>query len=439
MKIVFLLLILALGLQILRSKDYKRLKYFFLSIIFLPGAIPLPTSGVGSHRFFVLAYLASLMYHNEIKKAFRIPCLIFFVFVAASYFGTGINDPRLSQFTQLWRPSIYFCMEYGLLIFGFCSSMKREEWNKFIKLLFTTACIINIYGIFTFLLNIDPVGQLFASTFDFQSSLYDFGVRASSRSRVGSFLVNSHVYGYFNALLCILFTYVLYKRGLSRNEKIILLLTVVGIFISGSRSSLMTAIVGIVILSIFGLRLKKLVTYALLGILFLIPLTQTEVVQNKISAVSDVFKDGGGDTGGSSVNMRENQLELSLMLFAQSPVWGNGFDYFGEMVDDDDYWLKNGINGAESYYFILLIDRGGVEIVTILILVIMLVRYFYKQKRFSKLEYSLALAMLIAYIAISLMTGNSGKWEYCMLFLGLLLNKENISYLTQINDGHAES
>lgn len=437
MKVVFLIIILAFGLLILCSKDFNRLKYFYLSIIFLPGAIPLPTSGVNCHRFFVLAYLASLMCHNEIKKAIRIPCLMFFVLVAASYYATGINDPRLSQFTQLWRPSIYICMEYGLLVFGFCSSIKREVWGKFIKLLFTTACIINIYGILTFLLNIDPVGQLYANTFSFESSLYDFGVRASSRSRVGSFLVNSHVYGYFNALLCILFTYILYKRGLSRNEKIILFLTVVGVFISGSRSSLLTAAIGVVILSILGLRLKRLVTYVLLGILLVIPLTQTEVVQSKISAVGDVFKEGGGDTEGSSVNMRENQLELSLMLFAQSPIWGNGFNYFGEIVGDDDYWLKNGINGAESYYFILLIDRGGVEIATILLLVIMLVLYFYKQRRFSKLEYSFALALLIAYMAISLMTGNSGKWEYCMLFLGLFLNKDNVNYLSQINENHA--
>lgn len=437
MKILFLIIILALGLLILRNKDFNRLKYFYLSIIFLPGAIPLPTSGVNCHRFFVLAYLASLMCHNEIKKAFRIPCLMFFVLVAASYYATGINDPRLSLFTQLWRPSIYICMEYGLLVFGFCSSIKREEWGKIIKLLFTTACIINIYGVLTFLLNIDPVGQLYANIFGFESSLYDFGVRTSSRSRVGSFLVNSHVYGYFNALLCILFTYILYKRGLSRNERIILFLTVVGLFISGSRSSLLTATIGVVILSILGLRLKRLVTYVLFGILLVIPLTQTEVVQSKISAVGDVFKEGGGDTGGSSVNMRENQLELSLMLFAQSPVWGNGFNYFGEIVGNDDYWLKNGINGAESYYFILLIDRGGVEIATILLLVIMLVHYFYKQRRFSKLEYSFALALLIAYMAISLMTGNSGKWEYCMLFLGLFLNKDNVNYLSQINENHA--
>ena len=430
MKAFFLVLILIVGLLIIVNKDYKRLIIFFLAIVFIPASIQYPTSGLSSHRFFILAYLVSLICHRELNKIYRMPCLLFLFLVAVSYLGTGLNDHRLSLFTQIWRPFIYFCIEYGLLVMGFCSTMKSTDWNKFEKIIFRVALIINIYGIITYVLKIDPWGFILDKQLQLSEFAYDYSIDSLTRCRICSFLINSHLYGYFNALLCLYFTYLMYKQKLSRNEKVVFLITVIGVLLSGSRSSFMMAILGVAMLSLFGLKIKKTARYGLIGLFLLLPLSQMEIFQSKFASLNDAFKEEGGNTGGSSIEMRENQKELSLLLFAQSPVWGNGFDYFGENISGDEYWEKEGINGAESYYFILLIERGGIEMLTISVFVVMLSVYLYRNRRKIKLEYSFALAMFLSFFIISFMTGNRGKWEYCFLFLGLLLDRNNVSALS---------
>lgn len=430
MKIVLLIIILLFGGLIIKNKGYGRMKFFLLSIIFLPGAIPLPSPGVACHRFLILSFLASLLVHKEMGKIVKMPCVILLSLLIISYIGIGLHDTRLILATQVWRSFVYFCIEYGLLIIGFCTNFKEDGLAKFRKLIFSIALVIGLYGIVTFILRTDPWGDFLENQCNLNEGIHDFIINGL-RSRITSFLLNSHLFGHFCAMLCILFTYWLYKTGLSKKEKIIFFITFVGVLISGSRSSLMTTVIGIGLLSILGLKLKRLTNYMLIGMLLFIPFSQTDVFQEKVQAFSDMFQDQGGKTGGSSLDMRENQKELSLLLFAQSPVWGNGFDYFSETVGNDDYFIKNGINGAESYYFILLIERGGINIISVLLFSIGLIIYFFKNKREHKLEYSLAISLFIAFLAISFMTGNREKWEYCLPFIGLLMNKNNILLMSK--------
>lgn len=430
MKVILLILILISGLLIIKNKGYNRFKYFLLSIIFLPGSIPLPSPGLGCHRFLILTFFISLVVHQEIKKLKMMPCIIWLILLGISYFGTGLHDTRLLFSTQIWRSFIYFCIEYGVLILGFSTNIDEEEWYKFRNLVFKIALIVGVYGIITFVIRTDPWGDLLAHQFNLNEGTHDF-IISGLRSRVTSFLLNSHLYGFFSAILCILFSFWLYKTGLSNKEKMIFLITFIGVLLSGSRSSLMTAAIGIGVLSVLGLKLKKFSNYVLIAFLLFIPFSQTDVFQEKTQSLSDIFQEGGGKTGGSSVSMRENQLELSLLLFAQSPIWGNGFDYFSETVGNDDYFLKNGIYGAESYYFILLIERGGIEMVAALLFAIGLMSYFLRKRNKYKLEYSFAISLFVAYIAISFMTGNRAKWEYCFPLIGLLMNKNNILLISK--------
>lgn len=95
---------------------------------------------------------------------------------------------------------------------------------------------------------------------------------------------------------------------------------------------------------ILGFLLVLVVAYLLIGNII-------------VAKFADAFQDDGGETGGSNVAMRLQQLSFSWDLFLQSPWFGNGFNYFWEYIKVKDNYLSSMLLGAESYIFILLIER----------------------------------------------------------------------------------
>lgn len=57
---------------------------------------------------------------------------------------------------------------------------------------------------------------------------------------------------------------------------------------------------------------------------------------------------------GSSVGMREEQLDICLVSLSQSPVWGNGRNYIWEYVAP----YNPALHGAESVWFQIMVDYG---------------------------------------------------------------------------------
>lgn len=74
--------------------------------------------------------------------------------------------------------------------------------------------------------------------------------------------------------------------------------------------------------------------------------------------------------------------------------------------------------GAESYVFILFIERGLIQIVTILLYFVGLYRYLLRNKC---IESYLCMALLTAFLVNSIVTGNTYKWIFAMPFVGYYL------------------
>lgn len=157
---------------------------------------------------------------------------------------------------------------------------------------------------------------------------------------------------------------------------------------------------------ILGLLLVLVVAYLLIGNII-------------VAKFADAFQDDGGETGGSNIAMRLQQLSFSWDLFLQSPWFGNGFNYFWEYIKVKDNYLSSMLLGAESYIFILLIERGGILIVLILLYFISLIRYFIQCRT---LESYFALSLLVAFLVNSIVTGNLYKWIFVMPLIGYYLH-----------------
>lgn len=432
MQVIFLIIILCIGCLIIRKKGIDRFYLYLFGVIFIPSVIPLPFNGLPAHRFFAICFIVSILWHDRKNFKSHIPLLFISILLLISHFFTGYFDDRLSSYSKFWKPLINFINTFFLLYLGYFTIITTcVEWKVFCRKMSNVLIVVCLYGIMTFILRVDPYAELILKIFNINSDFTP--IYSGDRIRTCSFLFNSHIFAYFCSVWILFYIYFSFKRKLFNKEKITFLLLICCLIISGSRSSLLSVALGGLFFIFFAVNISKTVRYVLIVSVLFIPLSQTTLVQEKLSFITDIFKDDGGKTSGSNISMREQQLEISLMLYSRNPIWGNGFDYFGEVLstnhDESNSDLK-GLLGAESYYFILLIERGLVQIVLIVLFFMQLTLFLLKRKTINPLEYSLGLSLLLAFIFVSLITGNTSKWEYIFPLLGLLLCFPNIKYIS---------
>lgn len=424
-------IVLILGIQIIKNTGFLRFKYFLIAILTISFLIPIPTSGVTTHRFFTLCYFLSIIYHREFYKIKRFPLIIPLSLIAFSFLLTGINDSRISTINRIWRPFIYFITSYGLLLVGFTSKVSQKDWSKLINLLSNITIIICGYGILTFLFKKDPYHDFVLQ--GISSAMADFSI-GGERTRISSLIGNSHVFAYFCCVLIVLYTYFYLRKALDKKGKIALLLAAISLVVSGNRSSLLAMILSISVLCLISLKAKRFIKTILITAIVLIPIVQMPIVQERIGTISSIFSSDADETEGSSIEMRNIQFANSLIYFEQSPIWGNGFDYYGEVLGKDENVIKNELYGAESYVFFLLIEDGLVQIVCIVLFVILLICYIMKSYKNKKKEKGLLLALFLSFIFVSIVTGNGNKWQFVFPIIGCLLSNYNLVEIGKIKE-----
>lgn len=430
MKYAVLFLLIYLAYKIVRYKDYERFKFAFLGLIFLPSITPVPSAGLDAHRFILFSFFVSLFVHHEIKKVYRIPLAGILLLLLISGFMTGYMDSRISAFSKFWKPLSRFVVEFGLIYIGYCSFLTHRTALKTERLLVRVALICGVYGLLTLIVRTDIYSLLMSSVVG--EDFGDFSPTFSSRLRICSFLMNSHIFGSFCCCMGLFLLYLQVKRGLEQTEKITFALMLICILLAGSRSAMVGFVIGGLVFVLLEARSKKIVRHLTLVAIASLVALQIPMIKEKVNSITSLFNPNAEQIGGSTIDGRENQYEVSLLIFSQNPIWGNGYDYWGEVAATDEYWKKEGIYGAESYIFILLIERGLVQIVIISVFFVLLMLLFLVRCKQAKLENTIALSLLVSFLAISVMTGNTGKWPLFLPLLGLFLNTDNVEYFKNL-------
>ena len=161
-------------------------------------------------------------------------------------------------------------------------------------------------------------------------------------------------YGDFSALFFVFFLYL--KRSklalLSKFQiNFSLFCCLIGVILSNSRAPMFMFIIG----SMFFLFPYKKMNYIIIIILLLFIFVPNDFYNGIISSITSEK-----DYGGSSYDMRLNQLSIALTEFLQSPIFGNGHLRFSEI---QEIYYDDGAYGMESYLFRLLVSQGCVGIV----------------------------------------------------------------------------
>ena len=149
-----------------------------------------------------------------------------------------------------------------------------------------------------------------------------------------------------------------------------------------------------------------------------------ESIASMIDSVVNLWTTGGNNTSGSNMDLKSEQLAVSLVYFQEAPIWGHGIDYFKNYIQVR-YGTLSGLAGLEGYGYRMLVELGIVMIIAFIVFVIDFICVIICQKRKSPLLSSIILGQFIAFIFFLMATGDYGKvFEYAFILIGI-----NLKYL----------
>lgn len=404
----------------MRNNGDKRLVYFLWGIMFCNyGVEVIPHLSV--LRVLTIAfYISVFMRKSNRLILLNVPLKRQFILLFIAYLCTGLFDDRGCS-VGLYKAILEYMETFGFILLGYISFYHTNDLHKLLHAILQIALCVSIYSIITYLIGADIVNSQIPGT--------DFSMNSGARVRIPSFYYSSHIAG--AAISSMLIIIISPENNKNIKHRLLLaFLLFIALLFTGSRSSILALFVGLIFVYYYFYSSKVQSHKVLLLVLGLGVVGVVASFISRIPFLSDMFEEGGGDTGGSNIFMRLQQLVYSYELFLQSPYFGNGFKYFWEVVKVDDSFLSSMLLGAESYVFVLLIERGLIQIVTIVYFFFSLIKIFMQYK--DKIFIITCMGLTWAFLFNSIVTGNGDKWSYMMIYIGCGLSvirncRKNIS------------
>ena len=413
MQTIIFLIVLFCGIQIYRKKGTERLNWFVGSMLLLGYASFIERPFLPANRLFLLVFLLSLWKNHELQ-GIKFPLKIPFIIYLIGLFVISFNAAHLTLFYKIYKPVMLLLETYGIIILGYVSAKSAQCISKpIISILF----IVLLYGVFTFVTHSDPYRFIISpQDADFMVNRYLFG----HRTRIASTWSHPISYGF---VCCVFFFVCLTARRLiGEKYKILLFLIVCSIFICGSRTVLLCFLLMVLcyVMTMFniGRQIKYISIITALGLftMFLIP-----SVANKMENLIMTMQ-GVDDSSGSSIDMREMQMEASLAIASQFPITGGGLDYAREVMGfGTDEWnneYREELQGMESIIYTIIIERGLVGIVIELFIIGSILWYAFRRKVLDRIDVGMVLALGIGFIVFAVLTSPLDSWRLTMFYIG---------------------
>ena len=411
MNIIITIIVILCGAQIFFKTGQQRLNWFLCSILLLYSSIVVTDKPhITAHRFFILVYWMSLLYHKEFSKVKGFPLKTILIIYGLCLLLSCYSAPQLSAFYKIYKPIMYLIDGLLLLVMGYTYNQNNEIVTKPVKVVIY---IVTIYGIMVWISGMDPIRELFDPVYE---SSYYFG----TRTRIASTWSHPIAYGYICSLLSILLLYD-YKN----KDKLILLgLLAINVFICGSRTAIVCYIFMSFVYWFFFIDAKKKIQIAILGTVLAFFLLQYPPFYKKI-ADTYLSASGNDNVAGSSMDMRTTQLEAVLTVSINFPLFGGGLDYIEEVMEygTENWRDREGFYGFESYIFEVLIERGWVGILIESLSVICIIFVFYKYRKNNIREFSLVLPAILGFFLFAIMTGKLDAATLPFFVTGIMISR----------------
>ena len=311
----------------------------------------------------------------------------------------------------------YVMITYLYVFLGYCMApdykklMESRRW--------VCACLVIIFGIAV---------VCEALTYNIiASNITDSTIWTTERAdtergfRVTSTQGSPNIFGYVNVLLAILILNIKDKTG---RKYLMFAMILVDIVLCGTRAPIFGLASSVCIYALFASK-GKLVRAGLFGLLTIVVavnfIDSKSPAMKLVNGVVDIFTTGGENTGGSSVDLRERQFAVAMILALDNPIWGSGQGFCSAMQNEESsmhIYYDQDLYGAESVIFYMFIDYGFVYTGLIIIYYLSYILFFMKNLRGNKDILMLAIPALVALLTHLLTSRPDNSWQIFMPLMG---------------------
>lgn len=239
------------------------------------------------------------------------------------------------------------------LILWMCVNTEND-FRFLLKVIMLFVVIMGFYGLFELATSSNPyIRYLIASDLGNVSVLdYDkfrFGIK-----RCQSILSTPAPTGLVFGLTLATLYWVIDRFSVDMKKLTLLLIPLcgVGVLITGTRSVIAASCVALI-----GVGCHEMLRPRFMLVKIIAALVVLGVAAPFLMEIVDSFiNTDQSSVGGSTSDMRMEQLLISLYYWSMSPIWGNGSGFIWHYVQEVD----KDIYGAESIWFQILVDFGAV-------------------------------------------------------------------------------
>lgn len=446
-QLLFLLIFIIFGINIIIKNDVKKLFWFFTGILFIPHSVViLPSPYTTFPRFLIFLFFFIFIFQNRyIKKHFyKFPLYFPLNIVFFSLLLIGLFDARIDFFSKVSRPIYYFSENFLAVFLTYFYVKSIDDVKKIYNFIMFCFIIFGLYGIINYVTGVSSYSSFIAETY----KSVDFGNRYSvlgdSRFRIASFAWHPIYYGLLLSLAILLLVFLYYEKRMRVFSvffyRMILGLLSLNLFLTNSRTPLLSLIIGLSFFYLFAIKLGNQLRIALIGIVLIFSVVSISPESLKLIDESiNTFTSKGSKLEGSSVEMREIQMGASILTFSKSPIFGNGFNYIfedlGYSTNENKRESDSDFAGFESYIYKLLIEQGSIGIFANLFFFIYLFIYLFKARKkvdlLGKRIIYLSLSMTLTFLLFIIGTGDMGGFLVFMALLGINLKGIQLSLKKQ--------
>jgi hypothetical protein len=441
----FFFIVLAIGffIQIMKQSGVKKLSWFFVGILFFPPTVMLMINPPISFSKLVIycLLLAFIIQNKKLKQnLMEFPIFRPMAVLAVCCLLIGCMDSRLSLFQKLYRPISYFIENFLVAFLTYFYIKTFEDAKRFYHFLIVCMFLFALYGIINYVTKVSLYNSIIAEIYD----TIDYGNRytliGDARFRITSFAWHAIYYGLLVALSILLMILFYYENKLQFHRRSYYLtgiaLLMLNLFWTNSRTPLVAFAVGLSIFYAVGLGLGSKLRLVFIGILT--TLIILIVAPDSVKIVDETVKtltSQDSKIEGSSVEMRDVQLEASLLIFSQNPIFGNGFSYIiedlGYSSDEKKRSSEGEFYGFESYSYKLLIEQGLMGMIGNLFFFGGLFVYYFRIRKHLDLAgrrmVYISAAMTITFLLFIFGTGDLGSFTFFMSLLGVNIKTIELS------------
>lgn len=393
----------------------KSFEKAIIIIAFTVALINYISSGISNIKMFYLLTLFSIgcytifrkRYHSKYSIVLTIPCMFMsFCYLMTDYFAEDKATALI-----LVNLATYFAFPFILYKVLYKKSTIDFAIKSFLLVFFCSS----LYTIIEAIIQFNPISDLMQ-----KYNMTDGVVALETGERFGlsrcySIFAYSSTLGYLSASAFYITYFLKYEYKVSifpKLQSILIFLLPLCVLLSGTRSQMFAFLIGFISIILHKNIFKNVYLRYLIIIGILVSPLFLPVIENILDAT---FKTT--DDSGSTTELRESQLEISLYYFNKSPIWGNGRMYLDDVVRPENPTIY----GAESIWFPLLINFGTMGCISFILLIICTCIYLYKCKKI----YIFFPIMFLVAKTISIVIGVE---FYTLLIFSIFIAKIHLAY-----------